>query len=248
MLTVGQLIKDALQVANAPGFLAQADDELVLILQQLAQSYDFATNQGFVSGTFGSGIAGTVNSANVVAGSGPYQLPADFQSADFGDFFWQNGGINYFPTPYDIRQYDAFVQQPGFTTYPVAWTVDTSVTPNAFYVWPAPSAAYPWFMRYHRLMADIPNADSSTAIPWFPSQSYISMQLKGTMMGYTGDTRQAEFLGDEHGNPSWSAAGILKRFKAKEGNMSNRSVKVKLDPRSFGSKWSSLPSTKVVPW
>lgn len=249
-LTVQQIITLACQKANCTGtgFLVTAGEELNLILQELAQSYSFFSAQGFLTGTFGSGIGGVVNSANVVVGSGPYQLPADFLSMDYGDFFWQNGGINYFPTPVDKNEFDNLVQQPGFSTYPTGFFVDMSTSPAGLYVWPAPSGAFPFFGRYSRQMPDIANPQISNVIPWFPSQKYLLQRLAGEMMGYTGDTRQAEWLGNANGDPPWSATGILKAFKAKEGNMDNRAARVQLDPRHFGPRWNRLPGTKSVPW
>lgn len=239
-LTVAQIIALALQDANCPGFTEQAGQKLNLILQELAQDYDFATNQGWLSGTFGSGIGGVVNSAAVVPGSGPYQLPADFLRFNFNDFFWVNGGINYFPTPLDIDEFDQLVQQPGFSSYPTAYAVDTSTTPNGLYVWPAPSANYPYFGRYQKQNPDIATPETSATVPWFISQQYIMHRLTAEMMITTGDTRAGALLK--------TAEMDLNQFIKKEGNHDTRAVKVKLDPRSFGPNWQKLPGTKQVPW
>lgn len=239
-LTIAQIIALAVQDASCPNFTTQAGQKLNLILQELAQDYNFSSNQGWLTGNFGTGIGGAVHAGNVVNNSGPFQLPADFLRFEFHDFFWQNGGINYFPTPYDMDEFDAFVQQPGFTSYPVAYAVDMSTTPPGLYIWPAASGAYPYFGRYSRQMADITAPETSSVVPWFPSQQYILHRLTAEMMLTTGDTRAGAMLA--------MAENDLKKFIAKEGNRDTRSVKVKLDPRSFGTSWSRLRSTKIIPW
>ena len=240
-LSVAQILASAQQQALTPGYDDQAGQKLNLILQELAQSYDIVSAQWWISGTFlTSPLVSTVNSANVVAGSGPYALPADFLRFDFGDFFWQNGGINYFPTPLVQDEFDRMIQQPGFSSYPTAYFVDTSTSPYGLYIWPAASAAYPYFGRYRRQMSDIASPATSTSIPWFPSQMYLERRLTGEMMLYTGDQRALDILQD--------AKDILKRFLERDGNSDTRAITVKLDPRSFGKRWTTTPSSKQVPW
>lgn len=239
-LTIAQIIALALQDANCPSFTSQGGEKLNLILQELAQDYNFSAAQGWLSGNFATGIGGDVHSANVVSQSGPFQLPADFLRFEFHDFFWQNGGINYFPTPLDINQFDELVQQPGFSSFPSAYTVDMSTTPPGLYIWPAASAAYPYFGRYARQPADIATPESATVVPWFPSQQYILHRLTAEMMVTTGDTRAGSMMA--------LAGETLKKFIEKEGNRDTRAVRVHLDPRSFGPQWQKLPGTKTVPW
>ena len=317
-LTVEQLITLAAQEANAPSYLTAGGQKLNLILQELAQDYDFVQTQGWFSGafqaaasftsnplvgnvadntitfaadcyaqgwrtgmtvtdtgaklqsntsvgfisadgltvtlslpcmattvgdTFTAKTGGTTryaNSANVVSISGPFALPLDFLRMNYQDFFWQNGGINYFPTPLDIQEFDALVQQPGFSSYPTCYTVDTSTTPYGLYIWPASSGAYPYFGRYARQLPDIDNPSTSTGVPWFPSQQYLMRRLTAEIMGLTGDLRRDAYMKE--------ADEILRKFINKEGNRDTRSVTVKLDPRHFGPSWEQLPGTKQVPW
>jgi hypothetical protein len=239
-LTVQQIIQLACQKANAPAYVTQAGYEINLILQELAQRYSWVTAQGFLSGTFTQGIGGTANVSAVVTGSGPYPMPANFLRMRFGDFFWVNGGINYFPTPVDMQDYDSLVQQPGFTSYPTAFAIDMSTTPPGLYVWPAPSGAYPFFGRYDSQQADMETPDISLAVPWFPSQAFLMDKLTAAMCKYSGDKRKGDF--------DTEAELTLKRYMEKEGNTDNRANTVKLDPRFFGPQWQQLPGTKAVPW
>lgn len=240
-LTIAQIITLALQDSNCPGFTSQGGQKLNLVLQELAQDYNFFSAQGWVTGAFlTSPPTATVNSANVVAGSGPYALPSDFLRFDFHDFFWQNGGINYFPTPLDMDEFDNLVQQAGFSSYPTAYAVDMSTSPPGLYIWPAANGAYPYFGRYHKQQPDIATPETSNVVPWFPNQMYILRRLTAEMMLTTGDTRARAVMDD--------AEAILNRYIKKEGNQDNRGVTVKLDPRKFGASWWLLRSTKQVPW
>jgi hypothetical protein len=240
-LTCQQIITLACQEAKGPGYTLQAGQYLNLVLQELAQNHKLSSNQGWFTFNFLiSPLVPTVNSGNVVAGSGPYALPNDFLRVDFGDFFWQLGGINYFPTPLDQDQFDALIQQPGFTSYPTAYWVDVSTSPAGLYIWPAASGAYQAFMRYRRQTADIVTPEISATVPWFQSQMYLLRRLSAEIMALTGDDRREQTLFD--------AARILSQYLAYESDSGTRSVTVKKDPRRFGPRWGSMPPTKEIPW
>ena len=240
-LSVQQIITLACQKANAPAYVSQAGFEINLILQDLALNYSWVSAQGFLSGTFFSGIGGPVNMTSaIVAGSGPYQLPANFLRMKFGEFFYVNGAIPYFPHPLDIDEFDRLVQTPGFSTLPGFFTIDMSVTPAALYVYPAPSGAFPFFGRYDLQQGDMETPEVSLAVPWFPSQPYLMDKLTAAMCKYSGDKRKGDFDAE--------AERTLKKFMEKEGNTDNRAVTVKLDPRHFGQSWQQLPGTKDDPW
>jgi hypothetical protein len=240
-LSAQQLVTYAAEIAKAPGFTSQAGDLLNMILAEIAQSYSIAQSQSFFTITFTvSPLTSTVNSANVVAGSGPYALPDDFLRMDRGDFWWQLGGINYFPTPMDIAEFDALVQQPGFNSYPTAYAIDTSTVPYGLYIWPASSGAYQAFGRYHKQTTDITTPSSSSTVPWFPYQLYLQTRLAAELMMFSGDVRRDTFLA--------TSRNMLSRFLDLEGNNSTRAATVTLDPRKFGRKWNLLPATKAVPW
>lgn len=247
-LTVQQLIQLACQKSNTTGYIAQAGYEINIILSELAQNYSFTSAQGFFTGNFFSGIGGVARVAPVMAGSGPYQLPANFLRMKFGDFFYVNGAINYFPVPRDMVEFDQLQQQSATGSLPTDYAIDMSVSPPALYLWPAPSGVMPFYGRYDAQQADLETPEISLAVPWFPSQSYLLQRLSAQMMGYSGDKRMAQWMGDAAGNPPWSATGLLKAYMEKEGNQDTRAVRAKLDPRSFGPGWSTLAPTKSIPW
>lgn len=240
-LSCQQLITLACLWAQIPGLSSQAGQTLNLILQEVAQQYNIAQAMGFLTLTFTvSPITSTVNSANVVVGSGPYALPSDFLRMEREDFWWQLGGINYFPTAMDLAEFDKFVQQPGFTTYPTAYAIDTSTVPYGLYIWPASAGAYQAFGRYRRQANDIMTPETSATVPWFPYQLYLVTRLAAELMPIAGDQRRMEFLRE--------ARDMLSRFLDMEGNNSNRAATVVLDRRRFGRKWNYLPNTKQIPW
>ena len=240
-LTLEQLINLACIEAKGPAYNVLAGQYLNLILQELAQDYQIVGNEGWLTGQFTvTGPTPDVHSANVVKGSGPYALPSDFLRMDRGDFFWQLGGINYFPTPLDKPEFDNLVQQPGFASYPTAFCVDTSTTPYGLYIWPASSGAYQYFGRYRKSSTDYTNPETSSTVPWFPNQMYLKTRLAAEVMALTGDTRRDAFLKD--------ATYILNQYMKLEGNNSDRAARVTLDRRHFGPRWSTLPSAKAVPW
>lgn len=240
-LTCQQLITLACQETKGSGYTSQAGQYLNLILQELSQVYSLVGNQFWFTGTFlTSPLTSTVNSASVVTGAGPYALPSNFLRADYGDFFWTLGGINYFPTPLDMPQFDALIQQPGFSSYPSAFAVDMSTSPPGLYIWPASSGAYPFFMRYRGQQTDITAPDSSIVVPWFPSQTFLKEKLCWHLSSLTGDDRRAEY--------GRNAEMILNLYLQTENNDTNRAVTVKKDPRHFGPRWLSTPPTKQVPW
>lgn len=240
-LSLQQLIQLSCDEAKGPAYTTQAGQYLNMILGELAQDYEIVGNEGWLSGAFTiSPLTPDVHSANVVSGSGPYALPADFLRMDNNDFFWQLGGINYFPTALDKAEFDNLVQQPGFSSYPTAFAIDTSTTPYGLYIWPASSGAYQYFGRYRKQPADYASPESSSSVPWFPNQMYLKTRLTAEVMALTGDTRREAFLQE--------AENILNRYLKLEGNNSNRAARVSLDRRHFGPRWSTLPSTKAVPW
>jgi hypothetical protein len=175
-----------------------------------------------------------------VNGSGPYALPDDFLSMDRNDFFWQLGGINYFPTAMPIAEFDALVQQPGFSSYPSCYAVDTSTDPWGLYIWPASSGAYQAFGRYRKQTTDLTSPQTSSSVPWFPNQTYLVTRIAAEMMAITGDNRREQFLRESE--------NILRRYLDLEGNSATFAARVMLDNRRFGRRWLDQKSTKNIPW
>lgn len=242
-LTCAQIVTLALQIAKVPGYTSQGGQMLNMILQDLAQTYDFDVAKGFFQFPFVPGLIGTVNN-NVTAGSGPYNMPADYLRADIDDVFWTLQGVPYPMIPVDIAEYDWMVQQSGNNAYPYLFTVDMSLSPPGMYVWPAPSGAYQVTVRYRRQMADIATPETSATIPWFPNTGYLITRLAGEMCKITNDDRWVQLLGDG----AQGSEGILRKYLMLKDDSSDRAQTVKRDRRRFGTNVSTLPNTKQIGW
>lgn len=241
-LSYAQIITIATQISKN-NFTSQAGQMLTAILDDLAQTYDFDVAKGFFQFNFNPSLITTINN-NVVAGSGPYNLPADYLRADRGDVFWSLLGVMYPMIPLDIAEFDLMVQTAGNSSYPSLFATDMSLSPPGFYVWPAPSGAYPVTVRYRRQMPDISTPEGSSAIPWFPNSLYLYTRLAGELCKLSDDERWKELLGD---GPQ-GAEGILRKVLMMIDDRSNRSARVTLDRRRFGSGFKNLPNTKRVGW
>lgn len=242
-LTCAQICTLAQSIAKAKGYSSQAGQLLNAILQDLAQTYDFDLAKGFFQFAFNPSLITVIN-PNVVAGSGPYNLPADYLRADRGDVFWTLQGVPYQMIPIDIAEFDMTVQQAGNNAYPYVFATDMSLSPPGFYVWPAPSGAYVVTVRYRKQMADIATPETSAVVPWFPNSTYLITRLAGELCKITNDDRWTALLGD---GPQ-GAEGILRKFLLMKDDASDRAQTVTLDRRRFGRSFSSLPSSKTVGW
>src|SRR6516164_3365096 len=150
-LSTAQIISIATQIANVPGFTAQALQLLNAVLQELDQDYDFQT----IRKSFNFNFSTTVSGLGYAPGSGPNPMPADFLRLHRNGSFYQ-----IFQVPYKLigvtqEEFDTFVQQPGLASYPYLVYVDVASTPMGLFVWPPASGNYPATVRYNPIMPDI---------------------------------------------------------------------------------------------
>lgn len=132
MLTTYQLIAQAAQDANVPGFLAQGLTKLNTILDEICLNHDFALSRGVyyfnLNPTLITTIAGFTNFG------GPYPLPLDYlrTSGSSGSdgtqysFFYVYNGVPYPLMPWDLGRMDMQVQTPGIQNLPYAFATDIS--------------------------------------------------------------------------------------------------------------------------
>jgi len=150
-LSTAQIISIATQIANVPGFTAQALQLLNAVLQELDQDYDFQT----IRKSFNFNFSTTASGLGYAPGSGPNPMPADFLRLHRNGSFYQ-----IFQVPYKLigvtqEEFDTFVQQPGLASYPYLVYVDVASTPMGLFVWPPASGNYPATVRYNPIMPDI---------------------------------------------------------------------------------------------
>jgi hypothetical protein len=223
--------------------IVQAGQTLNVVLNELCRTYDLIDARTTFTFNFSTGPAGT-NS-----GTGPYLLPANYLRNQQGKTFYIFNGQPYFMTRVEQWEYDALIQQPGFSDFPRDFYVDMAQAPPQMFVWPPPSIVVPAYVHYFQLMADIPSPETSQVVPWFNFQSYLITRVAGEMMQIADDDRAAAFLtGDEKLNPQ-GAGVILRRYLMMQDDPEGRAKTVSLDRRRFGNQsWQQLPNTKSIGW
>ena len=241
-LTAAQICTLARQEAKCPGFLAQSGQLLNAVLQDLCQDYDLDAALGTNTFTFNSGTGN---------GSGPYALPADYlrtQVIDGKDeMFYTINGVPYPMIQFTKAEYDWCVQTPGFASYPYNYATDLSQSPPKLFVWPPASGSYPVTQRYYKLMPDIATPETSATVPWFKNTQYLIRSVAGRLMGLTGDSRQAEYLGEGPQAP-FGAGTILNTYLKNIADREGAAKTVGLDRRRFGRPFDRLKNTKTIGW
>lgn len=241
VLTATQICSLARETAKCPGYIVQSGQLLNVILEELAQDYDFDVIKGSYSFSFNS-VTGT--------GSGPYALPADWYRGIDKDILYTIDGVPYPMVNVTLTEYNNFVQQSGIASYPTAYATDMSQSPPVMFVWPPASGGFAVSARYFKAPTSIVSPETSTDIPWFPSTQYLLRRLAGELMAITNDERMLSFLGseDEAQDTKGSAASILRRYLKMKDDMGGKVKTVQLDRRLFGRNFSRLPNTKTIGW
>jgi len=184
-LTAAQICTLSAQIAKCPGFTSQAGQLLNVVLQELAQDYDFDV----IRKTKNFNLSTSASGNGYAIGSGPNLMPTDFLRAHRNGSFYTISGVPYPMIGVTQEEFDLFVQQAGLNSYPYMFYVDVSTSPMGLYVWPPTSGAYPATVRYNSQQADITTPETSTTVPWFPNQNYLVTRLAGELMKITNDDR-----------------------------------------------------------
>ena len=238
-LTAAQLVQQACQNAQAPGWTTQASNILNLILQDLYQNYDTTASQT----DFYFNLPTQVDSF----GRCTMPFPANYLRAKRGDCFYWIMGVPYQLIPQDLAEMDMMVVTAGLSNFPVTFSVDTSKNPPIAYFWMPSSGAYPALVRYQAVMPDIP-IPADTTIPWFPNQIYLLTRLTGELCMIADDERHETLLSDNEDRAPGGAGTILRRYLQMTGDSENRAKTVSLDRRRFGTSFDKLRNTKQVGW
>lgn len=236
-LTGNQIVAQACQNANVPGFTAQGQTLLNVILQEMAQDYNFAQSRL----TFQFNMPTAVDAL----GRSSLPFPADYLRAVLGECFYYISGVPYDMIPVDLAEFDKMITQAGFTGFPIFFATDVTVTPPLAYFWPPPNGAYVSLLRYQRLMPDITDF---TQVPWFPNQNYLLTRLTGELCKITDDERHEGLLSYDEEQFPGGAGSVLRRYLRMKEDNDNRAKTVKLDRRRFGSSIDNLRVTKQVGW
>lgn len=249
--TAAQICTLARQIAKCPQYTEQSGQFLNVILEELAQDYDFDTIRKTHSSTF---VTGTVSGPGnqYIAGCGPNPLPADFLRAENNEIIWYLQGVRYVIVIVSQDEFDRLIQTAGFNSYPTVGYIDLAPLsdgdPANLYVWTPASGAYAFTVRYFPRPVDITTPETSTDVPWFPNQSYLITRLAGELMRITNDDRAAAFLGDNEEQGMIGAGAILTKYLKLKDDPEGRVNTVQLDRRRFGRNFNNLPDTKLVGW
>jgi hypothetical protein len=242
-LTAAQIVSLACQEAKCPAFTSQAGQLLNAVLQDLCQNYDLNAALGTNPFSFNSATGN---------GSGPYTLPADYlrtQVIDGKDeIFFTISGVPYPLIQRTKAEYDWLVQTAGFQSYPYYYATDLSQTPAQLFVWPPASGSYPVTHRYYKLMPDIVSPESSAVVPWFTNTQIIIRSLAGRLMGITGDSRQAEYLGNDPDRYPLGAGTLLSAYLKNVEDREGAVHTVGRDRRRWGRNFDQLRNTKTIGW
>src|SRR6516225_4730986 len=236
-LSTAQIISIATQIANVPGFTAQALQLLNAVLQGLLQDYDFQT----IRKSFNFNFSTSASGLGYAPGSGPNPMPADFLRLHRNGAFYQ-----IFQVPYKLigvtqEEFDTFVQQPGLASYPYLAYVDVSTQPMGLFVWPPASGNYPATVRYNPVVADITD---TTQVPWFPNSVYLYTRVAGELMKLADDERWQAYLSDERGG----AGELLRKYLTMKDDPITAPKLVTLDRRMFKAPIATLRNTKSIGW
>lgn len=243
-LQAQQIVTLATQIAKCPGFTSQAGKLLNYILQDLCQNYDFDVARGTTNFNLSTSASGN----GYAAGSGPNNMPTDFLRVRRNGSFYTISGVPYPMIGVEQEEFDRFVQQAGFNSYPYEFYVDVSLTPPGLFVWPPTSGSYPATVRYQRQMPDITTPESSTTVPWFPNTNYLTTRLAGELMKIVDDDRAEAFLSDDDKAHPQGAGVILRKYLMLKDDPENTVKQVTLDRRRFGTSFDRLRNTKTIGW
>lgn len=233
MLTCQQIVALVCQTCKAPGFTAQCGQFLNQVLLDLWQVRNLKMNR-------------LSQPINVGAGTnGPFPLPANY--ARVYNLFYTVNGMPFKLSPISQEQYDMLFKDPSVADYPYFWDTDWSgistngaLTPGGspnLFIYPQTTTGIPLTLRYMCQQPDITTPETSTLIPWFPSQKYLLFETCSMLMMVTDDSRQESF--------HTQAENILRPYLIMEGDEQEVVKEVKRDPLRF-RPFFNLKPTKVT--
>lgn len=228
--TSQQIVAQATQIANCPGYTTQAGLFLNAILRELAENYDFDIMK--VTNFFVTTTGGASN-------SGPYNMPSDYLRTAINEVNYQINGTPYILAQIDIAVYRSLFQGAGISNQPEQFATDVSLVPVGAYVWPPANGAYRIQWPYFKQHTDIANPQISSVVPWFPGTTYLYTRLAAELFFMMDDARYEKTLA--------IADGLLKKYLMMKDDHEGYAKTVQLDRSSFRS-FNNLKPTKVTGW
>jgi len=228
-ITASQIVADACQIAKCPGYLAQAGRQLNLVLSDLVLHRNLKVNL-------------ITQTLNIPANSfGPFNLETNYLRTY--DMFYLVSGTPYFLNPCSLKEIDAENYQSGISNYPYEFATDLSPVPTTgiglLYIYPASGTTLTVTHRFYNQQADIANPSTSSVVPWFSDQDYLTMATATRLMRFTDDDRYQSYVAE--------CEKLLLIHLMEEGDEQNVVKSVQLDPRRFRTGGSLRP-TKLDPY
>lgn len=238
MYSASVIVNLICQVLNIPGKATLVGQMLNIVLADYAQRIDEDTIRK--TAVAGSG-AWPVNIGPNVTIPYFYSLPADYLR--FYDCFYNVLGVVYQLKQVDVADFDGLYTAQGIQNYPEWFVTDVGGSNPRdggavqFAVYPPPAVPIVPTLRYRPQTPDIATPEVSSAVPWFPNQKALLLDL-GHMASYlASDDRGPAFRAD--------AEKALNRYLVLSDDKEGYAQRVMLDPRSFRNNLN-LPPSKLL--
>lgn len=257
-LTADRIVTLACQIAKCPGFTTQAQEFLNLVLEDLAQNYDFPS----AAYTFHNFAVGPNSGTGTGTPTGQWynlELPASSvlvqNNATYlrtHAVFYSVSGSIFYLNQLPLDKYDQLFQGQGISNYPYWYVVDPTGSPYlatiqmAFY--PPPNLSLSLTIRNQYQPNAITTAQfaAGNVVPWFPNQNILITATAYRLMQITGDQRLPQYHAMLYGDPKHPGDnGMIGKYLLMVGDKENYAVQVKLDPLLFRSV-TNLKPTKTT--
>jgi hypothetical protein len=222
-LTAQQLINLSCQICRVPGMVQQAGQMLNMVLQDLAQVYDFDFERETAI-------------LNVTASGAAYPLPSDHLRTR--EVFYSINGTIFYLEQMPLEEYDQLFQGPGITNYPDRFAIQVETVPHTILFYPPPAQPLAVTVRYQPTPADIAAPENSSVIPWFPNQQVLLKQLNGWVSTLSDDDRADDFEN--------KAQKGLSKFLVNSDDKEGYAQQVKLDRRTYRNRDNARPTKQTV--
>jgi hypothetical protein len=224
-MTIAEICSLARQIAKAPaGYTVQSGQFYNLVCRDLLWHRDLRMNLQMET------IAVPANSNGPFAGASNYLRTYDM--------WYLINGQPFFMDPVELSKYDTELQAPQLSDFPYEFAVDSSPQaqqlPQLIYIYPQANTPLSVTHRYFGTQPEILNPESNNSVPWFDDQDYLVHATAQKLMALTDDTRYLEFMkvGEQ----------MLRKHLIMEGDKSNLTARIKLDPQLYRRTRSSRPT------
>ena len=223
MLSSAQIIDLSCQMCKVPGYTQQAGMLLNMVLEDLAQVYDFDTER--------KTIDIPVDNTNQY-----YDLPADHLRTR--EVFFSISGAVTMLQQLPLEQYDQMFKGTSALAYPTSYATQVEADPHRLLLFPTFVQSLTLTVRYQPFPDPIPNPETNSVIPWFPNQNVLLKKLNSAVSMLADDDRMVSF--------DTIATNNLSDFLSMKDDSNGYAKTVKLDGRQF--RGSRLRPTKITPF